>query len=366
MHTRRLKNIGTVTVALLTLCCSMRVMADAPEPPLSASDRNDILQTLADKLQTNYVFPDIASKVSAALAAKAKQGGYDKAHTPSELAEALATDLRVMGNDKHFNIRYDPDFHPTSPDALPTQEELDHMRSEDIKRTYGIEKMQRLPGNVGYLELRGFGAPEFVTDAYTAALSILAGTDALIIDLRRNGGGEPNSVAAFLSHFFPQGDQRHLNDLYWRAKDLTQQYWTNPATPVRYNKPVYVLISPRTFSGGEECAYDFQTQKRATIVGTTTGGGANPGDPFSLGHDLAMFIPTGRAINPITHTNWEGVGVKPDIAVTPELAQQTAYVAILKTLVEKATDAEERDYLQKTLSLAKKGESEAPVYTMHH
>src|SRR6185437_14342657 len=121
--------------------------------------------------------------------------------------------------------------------------------------------------------------------------------------------------ALLLSYFFAENDGRHLNDIYWHKDGTTDQFWTVPVAGSRFLGPVYVLTSARTFSGGEECAYDFQTQKRATLVGETTGGGANPGGMVPLGGGLAAFVPTGKAINPVTKTNWEHVGVKPDIAV---------------------------------------------------
>ena len=152
-----------------------------------------------------------------------------------------------------------------------------------------------------------------------------------------------------MSHFFEAGDPRHLNDIYTRPTGVTQQYWTSSAAPVRYTRPVYVLTSKRTFSGGEECAYDFQTQKRATLVGETTGGGANPGDGFALAKGFAAFIPTGKAINPITKTNWEHVGVTPDIAVPAADAQKTAHLAILRASLAAARDEEERGYLADTI-----------------
>ena len=219
---------------------------------------------------------------------------------------------------------------------MPTAQELDAAREEAGRHGYGIDNMARLPGNVGYLELRGFGPTELVGDALSAAMTVLSGTDALILDLRRNGGGEPNTVAYLMSHFFAHGDERHLNDLYSRATDTTRQYWTSPAVATRYTKPVYVLTSKRTFSGGEECAYDFQTQKRGVIVGESTGGGSNPGDMYPVGAGFAAFIPDGRAINPITKTNWEHVGVKPDIAVPAADAKKVAHAAILRGFIKAA------------------------------
>ena len=169
-----------------------------------------------------------------------------------------------------------------------------------------------------------------------------------------------------MSHFFAANDKRHLNDLYFRPTNKTEQYWTTPSVRVHYDKPVYVLTSPRTFSGGEEFSYDMQTQKRATLVGETTGGGANPGDDFSIGHDFIAFIPTGKAINPITHTNWEHTGVKPNVAVPAADAQKTAYAAALRTVLANATDPEQREVLQDTLRKVESGVADVPNYAARH
>lgn len=275
-------------------------------------------------------------------------------------------DLREFSGDKHFGVRLDERFREPSSagDDVPSRAEMEEVRDRTVRRGFDIEKIERLPGNVGYIELRGFGPTEFVGPAYTAAMSLMAGTDALILDLRRNGGGSPVSVAYLMSHFFPLGDMRHLNDIYNRQTDTTWQSWTVTTVAQRYDKPVYVLTSARTFSGGEECAYDFQTQKRGTLVGETTGGGSNPVNWFSLGHGIVAAIPTGRAINPVTKTNWEHVGVKPDIAVPAAQALQTAHAAILRNLVSSAKDDSERTKLQRLLAMVEKGETEKPVYTL--
>jgi len=332
---------------------------------LSASDRAVILQTLVAKMNANYIEPTIAERAGKAIAMKNAEGGYSSATSAQAFSEALAKDLRKFSGDLHFGAKFDEQFREQSTtNDIPSRAEMDSMRDEAMRRGYDIEKVERLPGNVGYIELREFGPTEFVGPAYTAAMSLMAGTDALILDLRRNGGGSPASVAYLMSHFFPLGDMRHLNDLYFRPTNETLQFWTVPTVAPRYDKPVYVLTSARTFSGGEECAYNFQTQKRATLVGETTGGGANPVRPYSVGHGIVVAIPTGRAINPVTKTNWEHVGVKPEIAVPAAQALQTAHAAILRSLIGAAKDDNERAKLQRLLAMVERGESEAPVYIL--
>lgn len=332
--------------------------------PLDATARTAVVATLGEQLERSYVFPDVARSLGKAMAAKRSRGGYDAATTTQALAEALTKDLVEIGKDKHFRVTYDPAFTPR-PDGkpvLPTREEVAAYREEVARMGFGIERVQRLPGNVGYLEVRGFAELAYVGEAYTQAMSLLSGTDALVLDLRRNGGGQPESVAYLLSHFFGTDDERHLNDIYNRPENRTREYWTHPAVTVRYTKPIYVLTSADTFSGGEEAAYDLQTQKRATLVGETTGGGANPGDQVALGHGLVAFIPTGKAINPITKTNWEHVGVKPDVAVPATEAMKVAYTAILKDLAAKASDAGDRERVERALARLGKDEIDLPRY----
>ncbi|MFD0740374.1 S41 family peptidase [Lysobacter koreensis] len=358
---------AALLLSLAALAPLLAAAEDGPPPqPIDAKARKAVIAALGTKLQANYVFPDVATALSAQLAAKEASGGYAQARDSVAFGEALTQDLRELGKDGHFKVEFAPGFDPgpgsTVAPKVPSAEEVAAGRAEMAKHSYGIERVARLPGNVGYLEIRGFGPTELVAEAYTAAMTLLAGSDALVVDLRRNGGGEPSSVAHLMSHFFAAGDVRHLNDIYTRPTDSTQQYWTNPSVPVRYTGPVYVLTSKRTFSGGEEAAYDFQTQKRATLVGETTGGGANPGDMIAIAEGFAAFIPTGRAINPITRTNWEHVGVKPDVAVPATDAMKTAYSAILTALVAKATDLDERAALADTLARAGKGEIELPGY----
>lgn len=353
-----------VAGAVLSMLLSFSAFA-AEDSPLNASDRTAIVQTLAAKMHANYIEPAMADRVGKAIARKNAEGGYASGASVQAFSAMLATDLRNLSGDKHFGATINEGFRESSSAAyLPSSAEMGEARNATERQGYGIEKLERLPGNVGYIDLRGFGITEFAGPAYTAALALMAGTDALILDLRRNGGGSPDSVAYLMSHFFPLGDRRHLIDFYHRPTDTTRQVWLVPTVGQRYDKPVYVLTSARTFSGGEDCAYDFQVQKRGTLVGETTGGGSNPVGWFSVGHGIVVAIPSSRATNFVTKTNWEHVGVKPDIAVPAAQALQTAHVAILRNLVAAAKDDKERTKLQGLLAMVEKGEVEQPVYTL--
>lgn len=354
-----------VASVVLGALLSMSALA-ADDKPLNAPARTEVVQSLAAKLKANYIEPAVAERVAAAIARKNAAGGYATAATAPALSTALANDLRELSGDLHFGAMVDVSFRErgNAVDELPSRTLMEEVREQTVRRGFDIDKIERLPGNVGYIELRAFGPTAFTGPAYTAALSLLAGTDALILDLRRNGGGSPASVAYLMSHFFPLGDERHLIDIYNRPRNSTRQFWTVPTVAQRYDKPVYVLTSARTFSGGEDCAYDFQAQKRGTLVGETTGGGSNPIGWFSAGHGIVVSIPVARTTNVVTGTNWEHVGVKPDIAVPAAQALQTAHVAILRNLVASAKDGEERTKLQRLLAMAEKGETETPVYTL--
>lgn len=350
--------------AVLSMLLSLPALA-ADDAPLNASDRAAIVQTLVAKMNANYIEPAVAERVGRAIASKNAKGDYASAASAKALSEALAKDLRELSGDKHFGAGVYEGFNERSGAAdLPSRAQIEEWREQSARRGYGIEKIERLPGNVGYIELRSFGGPEFVGPAYTAAMTLVAGTDALIIDLRRNGGGSPASVAYLISHFFPVGDHRHLIDMYNRRENTTQQFWTVPTVAQRYDKPVYVLTSARTFSGGEDFSYSIQVQKRGTLVGETTGGGSNPVGWYSVGHDIAVAIPTSRTTNFVTNTNWEHVGVKPDIAVPAAQALQTAHAAILRNLAASAKDDKGRTELHRLLTMVEKGENEKPVYTL--
>jgi C-terminal processing protease CtpA/Prc len=179
----------------------------------------------------------------------------------------------------------------------------------------GFEKLEILPGNVGYLKFNMFANPEICGATATTAMAFLENVSALIVDMRDNGGGDPAMVAHITSYLF--AERTHLNDLWTRSTGSTREFWTNPELPGKRlgQQPVYVLTSSRTFSGGEEFTYNLQSLKRATIVGEATGGGAHPVRGERVDDRFMIAVPFARAINPVTKTNWEGTGVEPDVKV---------------------------------------------------
>jgi C-terminal processing protease CtpA/Prc len=248
---------------------------------------------------------------------------------------------------------------PTPPETERRQPGPDEQARElEFLRTinFGFEKVERLPGNVGYLDLRGFLPAQLGAETVVAAMNFVANTDALIIDLRRNGGGDPAMVALISSYLFG-AEPVHLNDLYFRPDNSTHQWWTLPYVPgKRYGekKEVYVLTSKRTFSAAEEFTYNLKNLKRARIVGETTGGGAHPGGGRRINEHFAIWVPSGRAINPISKTNWEGTGVTPDVEVPADQALKVAHIAALNSVLEKVTEPERQDAIKQAIANSQK------------
>jgi len=206
------------------------------------------------------------------------------------------------------------------------------MRQMGRLDNFGIRRVERLDGNVGYLDVRRVAVPANAGPAIAAAMELVMGTYALILDLRRNGGGAPEGVAFWCSYLFPEEDPAHLNDIFHADTGETRQFWALPYVPgSRYlDRPVYVLTSSHTFSGGEEFCYNLQALGRAELIGETTGGGAHPTRGFPVGGAVHMGIPFARAVNPVTGTNWEGTGVTPDVAVPEAEAYDVAYGKALR------------------------------------
>jgi hypothetical protein len=337
-------------IAAMLFCATGSALAQAPATPIEVVDaptQAKVIGKLAQVIEEKYVDAAKGREIGAHVRASLEAGAYGGAANAVAFGEAVTADLQGLGIDRHLRVRFDPRMFAMLGD---TASEPQGVPDAELRRrardNFGFQKLEILMGNVGYLDLRGFMPPAFAGATATGAMSFLAHSDALIIDLRNNGGGTPEMIQLLASYLF-EGEPRHLNDFYRREGDETAQFWTLPYVPGTRlaSVPVFVLTSKRTFSGAEEFAYDLQNLARATIVGETTGGGAHPGGFFPLEAGFVAFVSTGKAVNPITHANWEGIGVKPDIEVPQDEALERAHVEALKALAEKETDPERKTTL---------------------
>lgn len=307
-------------VCLAALGCG--AAAQTP-PPLDAAARTRVIDRAAELLDDSYVFPDVAKKMAEAVRARAQRGEYDSVTSGEEFARLLTEHFREVSRDKHLRVRFSAAPVPAA-QAGPSPADRAGNRKRIESVNCGFEKAERLEGNIGYLKLNVFADPGVCRATAIAAMNFLAHSDAIVFDLRANGGGSPQMVAILSTYLF--AERTHLNDLWTRKGNKTQQYWTLPSLPGKRlgGKPVFVLTSNRTFSGAEEFSYNLKSLKRATIVGETTGGGAHPVRPQRIDDHFTIGVPFARAINPITKTNWEGVGVEPDVKVPAADALETA------------------------------------------
>ncbi len=313
-------------------------------PALTEAEKRATIESLISALNEGYVFEDLAKKAEALLRKAMADDKYKEVTAGPAFAERVSADVNALLKDAHFRMRYSSQILPQRQNRRePSIEEIEAFRKQTVRLNAGFEKVERLQGNIGYIEVTGFMDPELFAAPCAAAFDFIAQTDALVLDLRRNGGGDPESVRILCSYLFSEKPV-HLNSLYFREGNQTIDFWTLDKVPGKrfVNKPVYVLTSKRTGSGAEECAYNIQTQKRGVTIGESTWGGANPGGNVRLNDHFAAFIPSGRAINPVTKTNWEGVGVKPDVACASGDALTRAQMMAIEELMKGADDAWKR------------------------
>ena len=342
---------------LAALLAAATPAAGQTPPTLDDTTRDAVLAAVAREMTERYVFPEVAEQVRQALADPSRRKPWRDTRAPEAFAQQLTDWLQALTRDKHLRVRYSAMPLPERPQSDDiTPEELARERQDDAWRNHGVEKVERLPGNIGLLVLNSFSPASWAGGTLAAAMTVLAQTDSLIIDLRRNGGGDPATVALLSSYLFDE--RTHLNDLVWRQGPRTEQFWTQDWVPgLRYGgqKPVYVLTSSRTFSGAEEFSYNLRNLKRATLVGETTGGGANPGDTVRLQAHFSMFVPMGRAHSPVTGTNWEGSGVTPHVAVPADDALRQAQLLALPPLIGALPDPERQQALRNRLQQLAQG-----------
>jgi hypothetical protein len=361
VHRERMEELRRELSLRLPSARLLEFTSDAPGAPvISLPDdgslaaeqlpsRDIVVRGLA-LLRANYVFPELAGQVAAAVEARLAAGEYDNLDEIT-LTELLTRHLQEASGDKHLRVRPGGGPRPgrraggpggpggdrDERDGEPADHEGRRLKMRQLGRldNFGIHRVERLDGNIGYLDLRRMPMPENAGPAIAAAMELVCGTYALIIDMRRNGGGSPLGVAFWCSYLLPEEPAR-LNDIFDASTGQTRQFWSLPYLPgSRYlDRPVYVLTSGRTFSGGEDLCYTLQALGRAEVIGETTGGGAHPTRPFPISAAVDIYVPFARSISLVTGTNWQGTGVIPDTPVPAEEAYAAAYAKALRHVTE--------------------------------
>ena len=332
-----------VIVPLLALIVSAGLGQDQKPPALDAAKKKAVIDEVSKLLNQGYIFAETAKKMEEALRAGLEKGDFDKLSEAPAFAQAVSRVLTEVSKDGHIGFSYNP---AAAADIRrlesQSEEEAGKIRERRLRQArrdnFGFRKVERLPGNIGYIDFRMFASPDQAGQTAIAAMNFLAYCDAVIVDLRQNGGGDPAQIQLISSYFFDE--PVHLNDLYARALDRTENYWTLPYVPGPRpaGADLYILTSARTFSGAEEFTYNMKNLKRATVLGETTGGGAHPTGTRIVQRDFLLRVPYARAINPVSKTNWEGTGVEPDIACPAAEAFDRAYAMAVEKLAAKATD----------------------------
>lgn len=326
---------------------------------ITNNQKYETVDRILKVLQERYIFPDVADSIQNFVITNIQSGKYDSISTGNEFAFRMTRDLQKISKDLHLKVDFVDKLDEEEKKGLEENSSKEAWLTQILtENNYGIKSKKILEGNIGYLEIPMFGPLERCADTLISAIQFIAGTDALILDLRScRGSLDENTIPFLCSYFF--AEPTHLFDFYTRETNTTKQFWTYAWVPgKRYvEKPVYVLTSSRTFSGGEELAYDLKHTNRAVVVGEVTRGGANPTELVTINPNFRISVPYMRSVNPVTKTNWEGTGVQPDVKVKSNMALYTAQIKALNSLSEKSSDENERSKLAEAI---KKVESNKP------
>lgn len=336
-----------VLILIPTTARAQSPATDHPDRTVDAKMRAAVIEKVIQQLNQYYIDPELARKMEESLRGKLRQGAFDTLVEQREFLSRVTDDLRSVSHDLHLGVW--PIEMSINAGAGASEEERRRVKALARYNHNGVLQVARLHGNIGYLELSYFEGIEQGGETAVAAMNWLAGTDALIIDVRRNGGGS-DVVSLILSYLFPESV--HTLDIFSKIDQSTRQIWTMPYVPGSRlaDIPVYILLSRRSASAAEDLAYSLKTHRRAILVGEVSRGAANPIEEFSFPElSICMAVSAYRVASPVTGTCWEGVGVEPHIAVPAEKALDAACVEAMKALV--ASDAGEEIKTARTWAL---------------
>lgn len=341
-----MKKVFNLLLIYVAICFNSKANAQ------DFTERNKQILEIADKINEYYVFDDVANQLSKKLKSEIDLKTFDNL-TDVEFAKSLSKYLTKNGNDLHFNVLYRPGKEEKAVDEKELLKKYDAINKQ---WNYGFDKVMRLDGNIGYIEYTGF--PEGNKSAQQildATMNFVSNTNALIIDLRNNRGGDGKMVRLFLSYFF--NERIKLSEIYTRYNHKTEEKHTyKKVNGKKYlNKPVYLLVNNHTISAAEALAYNLQQNKIAKVIGDKTYGAANPVKVFFIGKKYQLFIPISVEKNVVTKTNWEHTGINVDEKVNSEKALIRAQIIALENLLNSNTKTEltENETKEKILKLEK-------------
>ncbi len=328
--------LGLSCVLFFNISINTPVKAQERQAGVSENEKKAAIDSIARLLNDQYIYPEVATKIINGIHDNYTKGAYKSITDPIDFANKLTEDIVSISNDKHFHILYDPEWIADSKKALTKKDsiELNAKDFPDARRAnFGFKEVKILEGNIGYLKLTNFWDPLYGGETAVAAMNFLSNTDAMIIDLRDNGGGYGEMVQLLSSYFFDASPVL-LVEMYNRKLNKTTQDYTLPYVTGKRRPDVdlYILTNNKTFSAAESFTYFFKNRKRATIIGETTGGGAHAVDHIAATDKFSLFLPNMRPIDPVTKTNWEATGIKPDVEVDSRNALMTAHIKALEKL----------------------------------
>ena len=336
------------TVAFIFHLCAFPGIAQSQQILVDQQDKEKIVGKISKLFEEKYTIPELGEKCAKDILVALKSNVYDTLTDAKEFTEKLTVDLQKITNDKHIKFRLieASDIGENQEGSLHHPVRLFRLMQ---KEHVGFARFDWLEEEIGYLDIRRFYSPTEAKEVVISAMNFIAGANDIIIDLRENQGGAGELLPFFCSYFFEKSTQ--LSSYYSREDDFTQEFWTyDNFTDKRFiDVPLFLLTSKKTFSAAEMFAYDLKVLHRAILIGDSTGGGAHSVDLFKIDDRFEIYISTSRAINPVTGSNWEGIGVIPDILVPSEVVLDTAIVLAKKAAQEysKVKDAEVKKVVQK-------------------
>ena len=323
-----------ITLALMFLSV---LSLKAQYKEITKKEKTEVLQLISENLLETYIDLEIAQEMTSALKSNLKSNKYKSVTNPDDFAKLVTQDLQNVSHDLHLRLNYEPKKIAQSKRVMPEEMKKQRDKMMALKMAeinYGFTEVKVLNGNIGYLNLRMFADIEQGKDAATSAMNFLYNTNAIIIDLRENGGGVP-SMVQLLSSYFTDVEPVLLSNFYERKTNEKTQLFTFKTIDGKRmtNKPLYILTSENTFSAAEAFTYSLKHLDKAVVVGEVTKGGANRTRTVNLNDDFSISLPYIQAINPVTKTNWEGKGVQPNIETNNDKAFVISYIdAINKTV----------------------------------